>query len=227
VTESMRPCPCGCGAEFIQIVAEREEGVRADAAAASAMPVRDGNAPRVFLITGMPGAGKSTVARQLALRFERAAHIDIDMVFHHFTVSGRVDAVVNDDERDRQSNLAVSNAAAMARNYMGAGFTCVLEGAVALRQQVQLCAEIVAPASLHFVVLAPPDPVSERRDQDRSGKHVAEAFRFLSPLMHEELHDLGLWIDSSDLSARDTTSAVLNHLHRSEMRPSNDSKERT
>jgi predicted kinase len=168
----------------------------------------DASAESGFLITGMPGAGQSTVARQLALRFDRAAHIDIDMVFHHFTVAGRVEAAHSTEERDRQSDLAVANAAAMARNYLGAGFACVLEGAVALRSQVQMCADIVAPSPLHLVVLAPPLAVSEQRDRERSGKHVAEVFRFLHPLIHQELHGLGLWLDSSALTPPQTVTAM-------------------
>jgi len=43
VNEATSPCPCGCGAELIGMVVEREAGVRANAAQAVAgQPVRPG-----------------------------------------------------------------------------------------------------------------------------------------------------------------------------------------
>ena len=46
--------------------------------------------PVVILVVGVPGAGKSTVARALAERPARAACAAGDLVQHHFTVAGLV-----------------------------------------------------------------------------------------------------------------------------------------
>jgi chloramphenicol 3-O-phosphotransferase len=192
------------------MVVEREAGVRADAArAATGQPVSARDGPGIFLITGMPGAGKSTVSRALAQRFDRSAHIDIDMVFHHFTVTGKADPAKQDAEAAVQAMLAVRNAAAMARNYAEAGFTCVLDGAVVERAQVMACAQAVYPHRLHLVVLAPPVQVSEERDARRSGKTVATFFRHLHPMLHEQLAELGLWLDTSLQTPGESVTAIL------------------
>jgi hypothetical protein len=99
VSDGTSSCPCGCGAELIGMVAERETGLRAETtgpAPVRKLPASEHSA--AYLITGMPGAGKSTVARLLALHFDHAAHIDIDMVFHHFTVSGRAEPAASTAE---------------------------------------------------------------------------------------------------------------------------------
>jgi chloramphenicol 3-O-phosphotransferase len=197
------------------MVAEREAGVRADAAGAATgqvLSARSGSG--VFLITGMPGAGKSTVARALAQRFDRAAHIDIDMVFHHFTVTGKADPAGPGAAAAEQAMLAVRNAAAMACNYADCGFACVLDGAVAERAQVRACALAVCPHQLRLVVLAPPLQVSEERDARRSGKTVAAYFRPLHAKLHEQLAGVGLWLDTSQQTPGESVTAILNHQDR-------------
>jgi adenylate kinase family enzyme len=47
-------------------------------------------AEAVYLVTGVPGAGKSTVSRLLCRRYPRAAHIEGDDLQHGLTVSGLV-----------------------------------------------------------------------------------------------------------------------------------------
>jgi hypothetical protein len=105
----------------------------------------------------------------------------------------------------------VTNAAAMARNYVAAGYVCVLEGAVAMRSQILACQRALVSQPLHLVVLAPPAGVSDRRDAERSGKHVAEYFRHLGPMLETELAGLGLWIDNGDQAPLDTVRTILAH----------------
>jgi predicted kinase len=194
------------------MVGERELGLRDETLAAAPerrLPGREHAA--VYLITGVPGAGKSTVARLLALHFDRAAHIDIDLIYHHFTVAGLEQPAARTGEAERQAGLAVGNAASMARNYVLAGYVCVLDGAIATRAQVAACQRAVAPHPLHLVVLAPPAEVSDQRDAQRSGKTVADHFRHLHPLLHTELAGLGLCIDNTEQTPLGTARMILAH----------------
>jgi gluconate kinase len=67
-------------------------------------------AGEAWLITGIPGAGKSMVARNLSLRFARAAHIEGDRLGEWIT-SGRVDpGQPPQQESERQIRLNVISA---------------------------------------------------------------------------------------------------------------------
>jgi predicted kinase len=194
------------------MVAERERDLRAETLAAAPeqkLPARQHS--RAYLLTGVPGAGKSTVARLLALHFDRAAHIDIDLVFHHFTVSGLAEPSTPTVESAQQAELAAANAGALARNYLAAGYVCVLDGALAMRREILACQGALAPYPLHLIVLAPSPEVSEQRDAQRSGKHVAAFFRHLGPLLDRELAGTGWWLDSSQQTPLDTVRAILAH----------------
>ena len=205
-------CPCGCGAGFPAVVAAREQGLREGTLGlAPARKLAGREHAAAYLLSGMPGAGKSTVARLLALHFDRSAHLDIDMVYHHFTVAGLVPPAEPASEAGGQALLAAVNAADMARNYVAAGFVCVLEGAITRRSHILACQQAVAPHPLHLVVLAPAAEVSEERDARRSGKHVAAHFRHLRPVLDSELAGLGLWIDNSNQSPLGTAQMILAH----------------
>ena len=194
------------------MVAERENGLRQEVdAVAPTSRYRASESLAAYLISGVPGSGKSTVARLLALHFDRAAHIDIDMVLHHFTVAGLEDPAERTEEAERQADLAMLNAAGLAKNYLDAGYVCVLEGAIAQRHQVLICQGALHPHPLNLVVLNPTPSASEKRDLERSGKHVAQYFRHLRPLLTDQLGGVGLWVDTSEQSPLETVRMVLAH----------------
>ena len=85
----------------------------------------------------------------------------------------------------------------------------MLEGAVATRWEIQACQDALAPYPLRLIVLAPPAEISDQRDAQRSGKHVAPYFRHLAPLLATELAGAGRWIDNSGQSPLDTVRVIL------------------
>lgn len=154
----------------------------------------------------MPGAGKSTVARILADRFQRGVHLDLDVVLHHFVVTGL------NVEDPAQVRLGLRNGAAMAANFFDAGFSVVLEGAVPDRVGLYTLREALAPRRVELVVLAPPLAVSEERDRTRGGKQVAHLFRHLESPMRRELREEGLWLDTAGYTPAQTADLVLAHV---------------
>ena len=161
----------------------------------------------IFLISGIPGAGKTTVSRALAMRFDRAVHLEGDLIGHAFIVSGLVPADGQPaDEAQRQLDLRRENIRMLARSFCDAGFVTVIDDVVVSPKLLEYY-EAIGP--IRFVQLCPRPDVVEARDAARD-KQFFHVFKHL-----EEQRSMwpeprpGLWLDSSDLTVDGTVTAIL------------------
>lgn len=166
---------------------------------------------RVILIVGVPGAGKSTVSRALAARYDRSACIQGDFVQHGLTVSGLVaPGQAPAEESHRQMELRWRNCAALADNFFDQGFTVVVEHAASDRYWIDLFEDTLRARPLSVIVLAPDRQVTIERDKTRSQKHVAHLFDHMDADLRANLVDTGWWLDTSRLTVEQTVDALLN-----------------
>lgn len=89
------------------------------------MPTQPGP---IFFLTGAPGAGKSTVARALAQRFDHGIHIDIDKI-RLMVASGIAlhQPGIDNPEVARQLRIAHVAAGQMAKTYADEGFAVIAD----------------------------------------------------------------------------------------------------
>ena len=80
-------------------------------------------AAAAYLITGIPGAGKTTVARLLAGRLPRAAHIEADRLQEWIVSGGLWPDQEPHEEAMRQLEQRAIHAARLATSYHEAGFS--------------------------------------------------------------------------------------------------------
>jgi len=167
----------------------------------------------VTIITGPPGAGKSTVADLLCRRLERAAVVELDQL-QHMVRSGYaspIPGLANPIDAAAQRDLVLVNAAALARNFALAGFHVIIEGVIESAGALDLLLDGLAGLDeIHFVTLLPNESALAQRDQSRPvearmGPRSLDVRRILEANGERR----GLRLDTSRLSAEETALQIL------------------
>ena len=162
-----------------------------------------------FLISGVPGAGKSTVARLLALRFPRAAHIEADEI-QNLIVSGCLHPQEEPrKEAERQLRLRTTNVSLLADSFAAASIVPVIDDTVVTRNRVSDYLADLRTRPLRLVLLAPPLEVALARDRARGYKQVGHLWAHLDDEMRRDLPGVGLWLDTSKLAPAETVDLIL------------------
>ena len=171
----------------------------------------DPEAPAIILITGIPGAGKTTVARALAARFPRGVHVEGDAL-QNMIVSGRVWPEPPEPRGEAAEQLALRfrNGALLARSFFEAGFHVVLDDIV-IGHWLDIHREAFAGLPWHLVVLAPTIEAVKARNAGRD-KDVFETWGYLNRDLREQMQGLGFWIDSTGQTVEETVNEILAQL---------------
>ena len=166
----------------------------------------------VWLISGVPGAGKTSVARALCARFARAVHIPVDDL-RGFVLSGRGNPLVPmTAETKLQFRLSWEMAATMAARYADEGFVVVIDDVVP-RWGLEVYERALGDRGFRKVLLAPSLEIALDRNSSRQGKPFDPAI--LAPAiksLHPSLLSSGsgwLVLDNSRMTIDETVAAVL------------------
>ncbi|MFE9274806.1 AAA family ATPase [Paenibacillus glucanolyticus] len=162
----------------------------------------------VIVITGVMAAGKSTIAQLLAERFDRGVHLRGDM-FRKMIVKGREEMLPEASaEAERQLALRYKITANTARMYVDAGFHVVLQDVI-LGPALQEIVESLGEHPVYVVVLKPSQDVICTREQhrDKTGYGIWSIDE-LNRRLTEETPRIGLWLDTSHLSAEETVDVI-------------------
>jgi hypothetical protein len=150
------------------------------------------------VVSGMPGAGKSTVSALAAGLTPRGAQVKGDDV-NQMIRSGRVWFMGEPKEEAlRQDELCNRNMCSLANNFVDFGFMVFMDTVVADR------------AELDFL-LTPGIEVCQHRNATRDpNEHFAfDGYHRLEADMKRELGDIGWWYDTSALTPAETAEQLV------------------
>jgi predicted kinase len=122
---------------------------------------------RVIILTGPPGAGKSTLAAKVARSYSKGVHLHTDD-FWHYIVTGAIPPY--DPASDAQNQTVMDVIAGAAYTYALGGFATVIDGIVGpwMLGHFRTHAAQHPDLAVHYVVLRPRRDITLKRAQART-----------------------------------------------------------
>jgi predicted kinase len=159
----------------------------------------------VLVVTGAPGVGKSTVAREVAQRQSVCALVEADEL-HRMIISGGEWPSAGSPRSLAQLELRTLQAATLAHSFSDVGIPTVIDEVLVLPVQVQILEKTLAECNLAIVGLSASSETIARRDAGRQ-RHTAHLYTGMETMIRQAVEIR--WIDTTRLSIDETVEELL------------------
>ena len=168
---------------------------------------------RLFVITGIPGAGKTTVGRALAKALPKAVFVDGDLIGDTVVSGKEVISEPPSIEAIEQLLLRYAGALTLADVYRSAGFDAVIADDI-IGDRLDDFLELAEPEPVHLVVLHPSADVVGERSPVRDQSIPDDGLTTLDHwnVLEHQTGRLGLWLDTSTMSNAMAVTTILRDL---------------
>ena len=177
--------------------------------------------PPIFILTGAPASGKSSVSKALLKHFPYGIHIPVDHL-RGMVVSGLSNPIGSwDAETDRQFRLARDSAALIAQTYAQSGFAVVIDDVIFPNQIIKHYETALVTFEVHKALLRPSIAVSKARNRRREievdnqqlEQIIEPIYQHFATFNLEEMKKEGWCIlDTSQYSIEETVSEIITQI---------------
>ncbi len=162
----------------------------------------------VCIVTGPPGAGKSTIAEGLAHHFHKSAYINVDYIRDMIKL-GYASPFPLTEEARKQIELSMQNACLLGKNFLKQGFNVFIDDVLERKNQIRYYKNNFNRNKLLIFLLFPKKKVLKRRDKAREQKAMGDRTIELHNIFEKMAGNKNLYlVDNSNENSDETVQRI-------------------